>query len=88
MTARPSRKDQYGVYRDPAEIHKEPLPAEVRMAAAPQLIAHIGRIELWRKGDELTITEVDTSRTHTHDPLYVTMTLTQWRHLVREAGTQ
>lgn len=87
MTKR-SRKDQYGVYRDPAEIHKEPLPAEIRMAVAPQLIAHVGRIELWRKGDTITITEVDVSRKVIHDPLYVTMTITQWRHLVREAGEQ
>ena len=90
MTARPSRKNQYGVYREPTEIHKEPVPLEVRMEVAPHLVASVNGLELWRKGDSITITESHDGRTRAHarEPRDLSMTLTQWRHLVREAGTQ
>ena len=73
---------------EPHLAESEPLPQAIRMESAPQLIASIGRIELWRKGDSITIAETTDSRNHRgREPHDVTMSLVQWRHLVREWQT-
>jgi hypothetical protein len=60
------------------------------MAAAPQLIASINGLEIWRKGDAITLNQFtdarsESRRRHVAD---LTMSIIQWRHLVREAGDQ
>lgn len=59
------------------------------MAAAPRVIASIGRIEVWRHGDSITIAERIDGRNHRYnEPKDITLTLTQWRHICRATAEE